>query len=360
MSHRHQITIDGKSFQAQSGELLLDAALNNGIHMPFSCRAGHCGTCCVRVVSGKVLGGEGTEPGIVHACQCRVSGDVVIEKNQPSIVRSVEGILTSLRRLSPEVLEAGITTDNALPYYAGQYAQVQFNGFPGRPFSITHPLNGQAETHSTWFHIRRMTDGHVTAQLGNRIRPGHRVTLTGPFGAAYFRPNLGLRRLILVATNTGFAPIWSIAVAALRENPERRMLVIVGGRRIESLYMGPALARLANFPNVRIVPVCSTPQTLSRAIHLGRPTDYMPHLLASDVLYACGAPPMVESIKAIAAHFGAVCYADPFLASSDTAVDDGIFVRAKQWLAIPQRRTLRQQRPLPARALGNAGARFDG
>ena len=55
-------------------------------------------------------------------------------------------------------------------------------------------------------------------------------------------------RLILVATNTGFAPIWSIAVAALRENPERTMIIVAGGRNIESLYMVPALVQLARFP----------------------------------------------------------------------------------------------------------------
>ena len=79
MPSSRQITINGSSFQARRGELLLDAALNNGIDLPFDCRAGHCGTCCVRLVSGEVQGGQGSEPGIVHACQCRIVGDAVIE-----------------------------------------------------------------------------------------------------------------------------------------------------------------------------------------------------------------------------------------------------------------------------------------
>ena len=61
-----RITINGSSFLAHRGELLLDAALNNGIDMPHDCRAGHCGTCCVRLVSGEVHGGEGSVPGVVH------------------------------------------------------------------------------------------------------------------------------------------------------------------------------------------------------------------------------------------------------------------------------------------------------
>ncbi len=334
MARSHQITIGGDSFPARRGELLLDAALNNGIDLPYDCRAGHCGTCCVRVVSGEVQGGEGAEPGIVHACQCRIIGDVVIEPSEPTGVRTVGGVVTSLRPLSRDVMEVGIQTDHALPYHAGQYAQVRFAGYPSRPFSLTHPLLDNPKSRSVWFHVRRMKDGRVTSALGRRIRPGHRVKLSGPYGSAHFRPNLD-SRMFLVATSTGFAPIWSIAVAALRENPERVMMIIAGGRSVESLYMGPALVRLARFPNVVVVPVCSTPQSLTDAVRLGRPTDYLPPLAPSDVLYACGAPAMVESVKAIAARVGAVCYADPFLPTTDDGTEESVLTRAKGWLSVP-------------------------
>jgi len=334
MARSHTITINGESFAGRRGELLLDAALSNGIDMPYDCRKGHCGTCCVRLVSGDVKGGEGAEPGIVHACQGRITGDAVIEMGKAGGVRTVEGVLISLRRLSPEVMEVGIRTDRALPYHAGQYAQIKFSGYPSRPFSITHPLRGDSDSRSIWFHVRRMEGGRVTPSLGKRIALGHRVTVTGPYGSAHFRPNLD-SRLILVATNTGFAPIWSIAVAALRENPKRKMMIIAGGRGIESLYMGPALGRLARFPNVRVIAVCSTPQTLSAAVKPGRPTDYLPRLRPTDVLYACGAPAMVDSIKSIAARVGAVCYADPFLPTTDDKVEDGVLTRALGWLGAP-------------------------
>lgn len=333
MTLNHRITVDGTSFLARRGELLLDAALSNGIDLPFDCRAGHCGTCCVRLVSGQVRGGEGAEPGVVHACQCRIVGDVVIEKSAPLGVRTVGGVLSSLRPLTPDVVEIGITTDRALPYHAGQYAQVHFNGYPSRPFSITHPLSDTFSSSSVWFHVRRMKRGRVTSALGKSIRLGHRVKLSGPYGSAHFRPHLD-SRLFLIATNTGFAPIWSIAVAALRENPERRMMIIAGGRSIESLYMGPALVRLARFPNVVIVPVCSTPQSLTDAVQLGRPPDYLPRLVPSDVLYACGAPGMVDAVKSIAMRAGAVCYADPFLPTTDHATEESILVRTMGWFAV--------------------------
>ena len=336
MAKTLQVVINGRSITARHGELLLDAALSNGIDLPYDCRAGRCGNCCVRLVSGKVHGGEGSEPGIVHACQCRIVGDAVIESGQLPVVRTVDGVLSSLRPLSPEVMEVGITTEGALPYHAGQYAQVRFSGYPTRPFSITHPLSGNPDGGSVWFHVRRMKDGRVTSSLGKRIRPGHRVKLTGPYGSAHFRPFLN-SRLVLVATSTGFAPIWSIAAAALRENPERMIMIIAGGRTIESLYMCPALVQLAGFPNVLVVPVCSAPQTVSDAVKLGRPTEYLPYLLPSDVIYACGAAAMVEAIKSIAAQIGAVCYADPFLPASDDTGKEGLLTRTTWWLGVPTR-----------------------
>jgi 3-phenylpropionate/trans-cinnamate dioxygenase ferredoxin reductase subunit len=261
-------------------------------------------------------------------------------------------------------MEVGIRTDRALPHHAGQYAQVRFRGYPSRPFSITHPLGGNPTSRSVWFHVRRMRGGRVTESLGKRIRPGHRVKLTGPYGSAHFRPNLN-SRLVLVATNTGFAPIWSIAVAALRENPERMMMIIAGGRTLASLYMGPALVQLSRFPNVVVVPVCSAPQTLSEAVKPGRPTDYLPQLLPSDVLYACGAPAMVDSVKSIAARTGAACYADPFLPTADNSVEEGVLTRAMGWLAVPRIRQMprlaldrpRNRREQPMQANGMADAR---
>ena len=330
MTSSHPIIIDGNSVKARHGELLLDAALGDGIDLPYDCRAGHCGTCCVRLVSGLVHGGEGAEPGIVHACQCRIIGEATFEKGRPQRMRAVGGEICSMRPLSPDVIEVGIALESAIHYHPGQYARIRFAGYPARPFSISHPVRGTQTPRSLWFHVRRMRGGRVTASLGNRIKLGHRVELTGPFGAAHFRPGLP-GRLILVATNTGFAPIWSIAVAALRENPNRMMLVIAGGRAIGSLYMGPALERIAQFPNAVVVPVCSTPQSSSKVVRFGRPTEFLPRLLPTDVLYACGAPGMVEAVKSIAAQVGAVCHADPFLPTLDDELAEGALIRVKRW-----------------------------
>src|SRR5476649_629292 len=53
MQGKHTITLElsGKTFAA-GDELLLDAALAEGISIPFSCRRGECGSCKVRVLDG--------------------------------------------------------------------------------------------------------------------------------------------------------------------------------------------------------------------------------------------------------------------------------------------------------------------
>lgn len=120
------------------------------------------------------------------------------------------------------------------------------------------------------------------------------------------------------------------------------MMIIAGGRTVESLYMGQALVKLARFPNVLVVPVCSSPQALPNAIMPGRPTDYLPRLLPTDVLYACGAPGMVESVKNIAARVGATCHADPFLPNGDSTSEGGVLTRAMKKLAMPLGRPMRK------------------
>ena len=75
-----KVRANGEEFSANCGDLLLDAALMNGIDIPYDCRSGYCGTCRVNLVGGRVFGGaEEGLPNVVRACQCRVISDVSIE-----------------------------------------------------------------------------------------------------------------------------------------------------------------------------------------------------------------------------------------------------------------------------------------
>lgn len=335
MPRSHNIVVKGQAFSAARGEVLLDSALANGVSIPYNCRAGHCGTCKVRVLEGSVQGGESGEDGIVHACQSKIVDDVVVEPAEASTIKTVNGTVSFLRRPGSDVFEVGINTERAFPYLPGQFVLVQFAGFPARNFSLTLPLKGRVNGNMVCLHIARVSDGKVTPALGRKIVPGHKVTLTGPYGSAHFRPNLR-NRLILVSSGTGFAPIWSITAAALSENVERQIMMVIGAKSLETFYMRSVLSKLTRFPNVRILPVLSKADNLPKAIKIGRPTDYMPRLHNSDVIYTCGSPPMVETVKKIAAAANAVCYADPFVPPPHEEPVESMLKRIAGWLPSSQ------------------------
>jgi hypothetical protein len=157
-------------------------------------------------------------------------------------------------------------------------------------------------------------DGEVSSRLETVIQPGHRVAIDGPFGSAFFRPGEG-QRLILVASGTGFAPIWAIAKASLQRQPDVPLLLIAGSRRLSSLYMAPALCRLAVYPSADFVATVDEPQSASEIIRCGTPAQYLPEICRSDLVYAAGSPKVVEAVCNAAACAGATFYADPFVAS---------------------------------------------
>jgi 3-phenylpropionate/trans-cinnamate dioxygenase ferredoxin reductase subunit len=228
-------------------------------------------------------------------------------------------------------MEVGIELQRPLEYLPGQYCSLRFRGFPARCFSPTAPLEWPCDPKLLRFHIRKLKSGRVSSQLARRIRVGHRVKLAGPFGSAFLR-DYPSERLVLVAGGTGFAPIWSVAEAAITEQPRRELVLIAGARKLESLYMLPALCRLALFPNVTIIPVVSEQQTMSNAVRKGSPLDHMPPLSRNDIVYCAGAPAMVEAIAHAAVEAGAKCYSDPFEPAVSKDEKTGLLSRAADWL----------------------------
>jgi 3-phenylpropionate/trans-cinnamate dioxygenase ferredoxin reductase subunit len=313
------VQIGGETFAANQGDLLLDAALMNGIELPHDCRSGYCGTCHVRVLAGHAFGGATSQADVIHACQARVISDMQIAVDSASPVTEVSGCVSDLVAVAPDVIEVCVKPAEDLPYIPGQYLSVQFRGFPARCYSPTAPLDWPCDPDAIRFQVRQFPDGRVSSAL------------TGPFGSAYFRPR-NASRLVLISSGTGFAPIWAIAEAAIREWPEREMVLIAGARSLESLYMIPALCRLAPFPRVTIIPVVAQHHGVTRAVRSGRPPDYLPALVADDVVYAGGAPAMVEAVTAIARAAGARCYVDPFEPASNNQEGANFLSRAAQWL----------------------------
>ena len=329
MAKLHSVTLNGQTFQARSGQVLLDAAMVSGTGIPHDCRAGRCGTCITRINKGLTLGGETLQPGMVHACQARVFSDLdlVVETLPP--VGQIQARIVSLVDVTRDVVELEIAPATPLKLWPGQYCRFAFRGFPERPFSPTAPLDGSEAGDNFRLNIKRVRNGRVSTNLGGKIKPGHHLTIHGPFGHAFLRPRQS-NRLVLVAGGTGFAPMWAIGDAALREHPWRQIIFVASARHIEQLYMLPALDLARRFPNVTVIATTDVAQTENPSIRLGRPHEQLPKLRPGDTVYAAGAPAMVEAVAAAALKAQAHFYADPFEPAGGHAED--WLTKAVSWL----------------------------
>ena len=311
MSKYRDVTVNGRTFRARAGDVLLDSALANGVDIPHDCRAGSCGSCMVRVAKGKTILGETHSQGMVHACQARVVSDLVIEVEDVPDIDITPARLVGLRELAPDIFELKIAPERSVCYLPGQYFRFTFAGFPARAYSATASLDGHLGGRLIHLNVKRVRGGRVTSALGTAIRSGHRLRMEGPFGQAFLRPG-GKGRLVLAGSGTGFAPTWAIACMALRENRDRPIVIIAGARRLPGLYMRRMLGLVARLPNVTVIPTIEEGPSPYPSLRIGRIEDHLPRLAASDIVYACGSPRMVSALAGRVESAGATFFADPF------------------------------------------------
>jgi NAD(P)H-flavin reductase/ferredoxin len=314
MTRSCRIEINGQSFSVNAGAVLLDAALENGVDMPFDCRSGDCGSCLVHLTSGLVVGGSNAQTGMIHACQARIVSDLTVSTGTDLVKPAARGKIVEINQLCSDALEVVLALDRPPSHRPGQYYNVQFNGFPARAYSPSPAIEfaDEPDKHLLRFHVRQISLGAVSSHLDNGIRTGHDTKLFGPFGTACFEPNR-TERLILVSGGTGFAPIWSIADAALNEREDRSIVLVAGVRGVSHLYMAPALHIASLCPNVTVIAVTREKAVERYWLRYGNLFNHLPELYPEDIIHAAGPPPLVEALSKVAVAVGCRMHADPFL-----------------------------------------------
>ncbi|MCZ8511656.1 2Fe-2S iron-sulfur cluster-binding protein [Paenibacillus filicis] len=88
----YKVTLpDQKQFEVKEGEIILDAALSQGVDIPYTCRNGTCRTCLYQVVEGDVIQeqpelcmitGQELESGRRLLCMSTLHSDASLEKVQ--------------------------------------------------------------------------------------------------------------------------------------------------------------------------------------------------------------------------------------------------------------------------------------
>jgi len=311
-SSRCTLTINGKSIICGRGDTLLDAALGGRIVLPHDCCSGQCETCRVRVVAGDI-DDQGTADGkTVLGCLATVEGDAEVAFDPVPVVKDYAARLESIRPLSHTIVEVRLRTRKLVPWLPGQYVRVTFQGFPARDYSPTFPFELDHDENVITLHVRRYPGGRVSEALGKAIRPGHKVRINGPYGNAFLRREP--EPLYLISTGTGFAPIWSIAVASVLGQPTRPILVIASARFRKYLYMNRGLEWLEQ----RGIPIILTAADGDgHSVRRERPSTLLDPISGRGVVYAAGAPSEVERIRLLAARSGVSFYADPFYAAEE-------------------------------------------
>lgn len=79
------ITFNGETFEGNNQEVLLEQLENKGYIIPYSCRAGLCGSCAIQLEKGEVSAikaGAIKQAGKILACSCVPKGNITLSLNK--------------------------------------------------------------------------------------------------------------------------------------------------------------------------------------------------------------------------------------------------------------------------------------
>lgn len=335
----HQVTVrpSGHTFRAEENETILDAALRQGVALPYGCRGGMCGTCATSVLNGQVaypfgpaqgLSEQDREDGKAFLCMAAACSDLEIDVPQlgaePDIeVKTLPVRVEKMRKLVDDVMELTLKlpATERLRFLAGQYIDILLKDGKRRGFSLA---NSPVHDEFLELHIRHVPGGQFTGHVFNEMQEKALLRIEGPLGSFYIRESS--HPIILVGGGTGFAPLKGMLEQMMDQGLARPVYLYWGVRAKADLYMDSVVRSwVARHPQLTYVPVLSEAQPQdqwqgrSGWVHEAVAADF-PDLSGYDV-YLSGPPPMVNAAKPVFMEQGLPenqLYYDSFEYSTDT------------------------------------------
>jgi CDP-4-dehydro-6-deoxyglucose reductase len=341
MSFNVTLRPSGVAFQVESDETVLQAAIRQGVGLPYGCRDGACGSCKSHLLEGsvvlgehqlKALSAEEEAAGYTLTCSALAQSDLVIEAR--TVVgagdfppRKMPCRVTSIERPAGDVaiVKLQLPANEAFHYRAGQYLEFILSDGNRRSYSMANAPHTQADAPGAELHIRHMPGGRFTDHVFSKMAPREILRVEGPFGSFFLRED-SAKPIVLLASGTGFAPIKAIIEHLRFIGNERKAVLYWGCRRRADLYLHDwAQQAAAELPWLDYIPVLS--ESKAEPAWTGR-SGFVHEAVMADLpdlstwqVYACGTPAMVAAAER---DFVSRCdlpaeefYADAFTSEAD-------------------------------------------
>ena len=312
MSYHISVPFSGHEFTIEENETVLDAALRQGIGLPYGCRNGACGACAGDLISGEVKYEEGTlkavakdlhDQGKALFCQSMACSDLEIAvteitKSQDVEVKTLPCRVETMELLTHDIMkiELKLPETERMQFLAGQYLEILLKDGKRRAFSIA---NAPHDDDLIELHIRHVPDGHFGDYVFDGMKEKTLLKIEGPLGSYYLREDTN-RPIILVGGGTGFAPLKGMLEHAFKIGFDQPIHLFCGVRAKRDLYMDEMTKDwLEQYSNLKYTPVLSEPaegddwQGKTGYVHDAVVEEY-PDLSTYDV-YLSGPPLMVKS-----------------------------------------------------------------
>jgi NAD(P)H-flavin reductase len=160
-----------------------------------------------------------------------------------------------LRR--PDLAVIRVRPHLPLPFRPGQYARVEVPELPGiwRPYSLA---GAPRRNDLVELHVRAKTENGVSGTLVYRTREGDRLRMSRPEGQMTLPDTPPLRDVLMIAGDTGVAPLKALLTELADSGDERSAVLFWGVRDLDELYDIDDIAEIArSAKRATVVPVVS-------------------------------------------------------------------------------------------------------